>query len=220
LKDKNNITDDERQDIKDKMDDVVNGKFYKKLIVKDDANTISYTITKDNYEYISKVLFDDKLKVVVEDIEESIEIPFAVIENVPIPTSCENLASNDERKTCMINFITSHVNKNFNTNIANENGLTGQMRIQVIFKINKEGHVVEVQSRAPHTAIETEAKRVVNSLPKFIPGTQKGKAVVVPYSLPILFKVNSDKQTETDKTLKEMNELASLHKNAIPFSTI
>src|SRR5690606_12596060 len=128
----------------------------------------------------------------IDNIEESIEIPFAVIENVPIPISCENLTSNDERKKCMSNFISNYVAQNFNTNIAKESGLSCQMRIQVIFKINKEGNVVEVQSRAPHPALETEAKRVINSLPKFIPGTQKGKAVVVPYSLPILFNVNSD----------------------------
>src|SRR5690606_40825507 len=48
LKDKNNITDDERQDIKDKKDDDVNGKFNKKLKIKEDENKISYTISKDN----------------------------------------------------------------------------------------------------------------------------------------------------------------------------
>src|SRR5690606_3046757 len=99
-------------------------------------------------------------------------------------------------------------------------GLTGQQRINVIFKIDKEGNVVEVKSRAPHPALEAEAKRVINSLPKFIPGTQKGKAVVVPYSLPILFKVDSDTSKEKDKVMNEINEKLALRKNAIPFSTV
>ena len=213
---------------KDKAEEE-NAKYAKALeIIENDDNfhtlyvfqgnsTVKMVIDEIDSKRLSTTPKDD---VVIKDIEESIEVPFAVIENVPIPKSCESLTSKDERKTCMINFVTTHVNTNFNTNIAKENGLTGQMRINVIFKIDKEGNVVEVKSRAPHPALETEAKRVINSLPKFIPGTQKGKPVVVPYSLPILFMVDSDKQTETGKTLKEMNELASLHKNSVPFSTI
>jgi hypothetical protein len=165
-------------------------------------------------------LFDDKLKAIIKEVEETIEIPFAVIENVPIPTSCENLASNDERKTCMSSFISDFVAKNYNINIAKENGLTGRQRINVIFKIDTNGNVVEVKSRASHPALEVEAERVVSSLPKFIPGTQKGKAVVVPYSLPILFNVNSDTSNEKDKVMEEINEKMALRKNAIAFSTV
>lgn len=126
----------------------------------------------------------------IDNVDESIEIPFSVIENVPSHSSCESFATNDERKTCFSNFISNFVAQNYNTNIAKENGLSGKMRINVIFKIDTKGNVVDVMSRAPHPALETEAKRVINSLPKFIPGTQRGKAVVVPYSLPILFQVN------------------------------
>ena len=37
--------------------------------------------------------------------------------------------------------------------------------------------------------LEEEAKRVIGSLPAFIPGKQRGEAVVVSYSLPILFQI-------------------------------
>jgi protein TonB len=37
--------------------------------------------------------------------------------------------------------------------------------------------------------LEKEAIKVVSSLPKMIPGKQRGKAVGVLYSLPILFQV-------------------------------
>ncbi len=68
-------------------------------------------------------------------------------------------------------------------------GLSGRQRISVIFKIDKNGDVVGVRARAPHPRLVKEATRVVNLLPKMKPGKQRGKAVVVPYSLPIIFQV-------------------------------
>jgi protein TonB len=59
----------------------------------------------------------------------------------------------------------------------------------VIFKIDKNGNIEGVRSRAPHPALEEEAIRVVNSLPTFTPGKNNGKNVIVPYSLPIIFQV-------------------------------
>ena len=46
-----------------------------------------------------------------------------------------------------------------------------------------------VRSRAPHPRLEKEAARVINMLPKMKPGKQRGKPVIVPYSLPITFQV-------------------------------
>ena len=56
-------------------------------------------------------------------------------------------------------------------------------------KIDKNGNVTGVRSRAPHPRLEKEAARVINMLPKMKPGRQRGKAVTVPYSLPITFQV-------------------------------
>ena len=75
--------------------------------------------------------------------------------------------------------------------MAKELGLSGRQRISVFFKVDKKGKVTSIGARAPHPALEEEAKRVIGLLPQFIPGTQRGKAVTVPYSLPILFEVNS-----------------------------
>ena len=44
-----------------------------------------------------------------------------------------------------------------------------------------------VRARAPHPNLKKEAIRVVNMIPKMKPGMQLGKAVIVPYSLPIIF---------------------------------
>jgi protein TonB len=127
-------------------------------------------------------------EVEVEEVEEDIEVPFAVIENVPIYPGCES-GSNDAKRKCMSDKISKFVQKKFNTDLAGDLGLTGRQRINVIFKIDKNGNVTGVRSRAPHPRLEKEAARVINMLPKMKPGKQRGKAVTVPYSLPIVFQV-------------------------------
>jgi protein TonB len=127
-------------------------------------------------------------EVEVEEVEEDIEVPFAVIENVPIFPGCEK-GSNSVKRKCMSDKITKFVQKKFNTDLAGDLGLTGRQRINVVFKIDKGGNVVGVRSRAPHPRLEKEAARVINLLPKMKPGKQRGKAVTVPYSLPIIFQV-------------------------------
>lgn len=127
-------------------------------------------------------------EVEVEDVEEDIEVPFAVIENVPIYPGCEK-GNNAAKKACMSEKIAKFVQKKFNTELAGELGLSGRQRINVIFKIDKNGNITGVRSRAPHPRLEAEAARVINMLPKMKPGMQRGKAVIVPYSLPIVFQV-------------------------------
>jgi protein TonB len=125
----------------------------------------------------------------VEEVEEDIEVPFAVIENVPVFPGCENEKGNDAKKKCMSEKISEFVNKKFNTELAGELGLSGRQRINVIFKIDKTGNITGIRARAPHPGLEKEAARVIGLLPKMKPGKQRGKAVTVPYSLPIIFQV-------------------------------
>lgn len=124
----------------------------------------------------------------VEEVEEDIEVPFAVIENVPVFPGCES-GNNEAKKRCMSEKIADFVNRKFNTELASDLGLSGRQRINVIFKIDKTGSIVGVRARAPHPGLEKEAARVINLLPKMKPGKQRGKPVTVPYSLPIIFQV-------------------------------
>ena len=125
----------------------------------------------------------------IKNKKELEEIPFAVIDEVPTYPGCENLTTEKERKKCMAENISKFVQKKFNTDLAKDKGLIGRQRINVIFKIDKEGNVVGVRSRAPHPKLEDEARRVIGLLPKMIPGKHEGKNVIVPYSLPIVFEV-------------------------------
>ena len=124
----------------------------------------------------------------VEEVVEDVEVPFAVIENVPEYPGCER-GSNAEKRKCMSDKIAKFVQRKFNTDLAGDLGLSGRQRISVIFKIDKNGNVTGVRSRAPHPRLEKEAARVINMLPKMKPGKQRGKPVIVPYSLPITFQV-------------------------------
>jgi protein TonB len=120
--------------------------------------------------------------------EEDVEVPFAVIENVPVFPGCEK-GSNAKKKACMSQKIAKFVNRKFNTDLAGDLGLSGRQRINVIFKIDKTGNITGIRARAPHPGLEKEAKRVIGLLPQMKPGKQRGKAVTVPYSLPIIFQV-------------------------------
>jgi len=131
---------------------------------------------------------DQDEEIEVEEIYEDVEVPFSVIENVPEYPGCEK-GSNTEKRKCMSAKIAKFVQRKFNTDLAGDLGLSGRQRISVIFKIDKKGNVTGVRSRAPHPRLEKEAARVINMLPKMKPGRQRGKAVVVPYSLPITFQV-------------------------------
>ena len=126
----------------------------------------------------------------IEEVEEDIEVPFSVIENVPIFPGCDK-GNNEARRKCMSQKITKLIKKEFNTDLAGSLGLYGTHRISVIFKIDKNGDVFGVRARAQHPKLVKEAKRVINMLPKMKPGTQLGKVVVVPYSVPIQFFVQN-----------------------------
>ncbi len=120
--------------------------------------------------------------------QENTDVPFGVIEQVPVFPGCEGL-NNEDAKNCMSSKISDLVAKNFDISIAEKEGLTGKIKIYVQFKIDKDGNVADLKARAPEKVLENEAKRVISLLPQMKPGVQKGEAVGVLYALPILFEV-------------------------------
>ena len=70
--------------------------------------------------------------------------------------------------------------------IAQENGIQG--KVYVTFVVGKDGSIGNAQvARGVDPSLDKEALRVVNSLPKWKPGKQRGKAVRVSYNLPVKF---------------------------------
>ncbi len=122
-----------------------------------------------------------------EEIDE--EVPFAVIEDIPVFPGCENVPKN-KRLDCFMEQMSKHIKKNQQyPEKAMEDGIQG--RVSVLFVIDKDGSISNVQVRGPKGGelLEKEAKRVIEKLPKFKPGMQRGKPVKVKYSQPITFKL-------------------------------
>ncbi len=138
---------------------------------------------------------DENEAVEVEEIEEVVEeeeilddVPFAIIEDAPVFPGCTGTKA--QKKKCLQEKIKKHVNRKYNTGLAGDLGLDpGKKRVYVQFKISKTGSITNVRARGPHKRLEKEAIRVVNLLPKMIPGKQRGRAVGVKYTLPITLLV-------------------------------
>ena len=70
--------------------------------------------------------------------------------------------------------------------IAQENGIQG--KVYVNFVVDKDGSITNARiARGVDGSLDKEALRVVNSLPKWKPGKQRGKPVRVSYTVPINF---------------------------------
>lgn len=138
---------------------------------------------------------NDAVVLDIDDIEEVQEgevieedIPFILIESVPVYPGCRG--NNKKLRKCFTEKITRFFGKKFDANLATDLGLSeGKKRLFVVFKINKKGNIVDVQARAPHPVLEQEVKKIMNALPQMTPGKQRNKPVTVSYSLPITFLV-------------------------------
>ena len=72
--------------------------------------------------------------------------------------------------------------------IAQENGIQGRVICQ--FVVGSDGSVRDVKvMRGVDPSLDKEAIRVIQSMPKWIPGRQNGKAVSVRYTLPVTFRL-------------------------------
>ena len=70
--------------------------------------------------------------------------------------------------------------------IAKDAGIQGT--VFVYFVVGKNGKVKDVKVlREVDPRLDKEAVRVVESLPQFEPGQQRGKAVSVQYTIPVKF---------------------------------
>lgn len=156
-------------------------------VIEDEAEIEETIIESTETNQEEEIVEIEEIEEVIE--EEIADVPFALIENVPVYPGCENQKGNNAKKKCMSEKISKFVNKKFNTDLAGDLGLEGRQRITVLFKIDKGGNITGVRARAPHPKLASEAEKVVRQLPKMKPGKQRGKPVGVLYTLPILFQV-------------------------------
>ena len=95
---------------------------------------------------------------------------------------------------------------------AAENGIQGRVIIQMV--VTKEGDIAEAKVvRGVDPLLDAEALRVINSMPKWKPGKQRGEAVNVKYTIPVMFKLTGD--NSSDKKEADTQQEAKVDENGI-----
>jgi protein TonB len=108
--------------------------------------------------------------------EEEEEEIFVVVENQPeFPGG----------QAAMMKFLSENIKYPV---IAQENGIQG--RVICNFVVERDGSITDVQVvRGVDPSLDKEAVRVIQSMPRWKPGMQRGKPVRVRFTLPVVFRL-------------------------------
>ncbi|MGQ9847742.1 MAG: energy transducer TonB, partial [Bacteroidales bacterium] len=146
------------------------------LEIVEDNKEITNEVTVENTEADANTEIQAKVEVQEEEETEEV-VNFYVIEEKPEFPGGE---------AAMFQWISKNIKY---PEIAKENGVQGKVYIQ--FVIGKDGKVTDVQViRGVDPSLDKEAVRVVQSMPAWKPGKQRGKPVKVSFQLPINFKLS------------------------------
>ena len=139
-------------------------------VVEDDVEVEEIQInTEDDKDM--EVVIEPPVEAPVEEEEE--EVIFVVVESMPeFPGG----------QQAMMKYIGENIKYPV---IAQENGIQGRVICQ--FVIEKDGRVTDIQvvRSSGEPSLDKEAVRVINSMPKWKPGKQRGKPVRVKYTIPV-----------------------------------
>lgn len=134
---------------------------------------ISIADVKGNDELHGKDIADLKEVIVKSEPETK---PYTMVEQMPQYPGGEKE---------LLSYISNNLKY---PTIAAENGIQGKVYIR--FVVSATGEVENVQVvRSLDPYCDKEAMRVINSLPKWIPGRQNGRNVPVYYTVPITFRL-------------------------------
>jgi protein TonB len=143
-------------------------------VVEDDVEVEEIQInTEDDKDM--EVVIEPPVEAPVEEEEE--EVIFVVVESMPeFPGG----------QQAMMKYIGENIKYPV---IAQENGIQGRVICQ--FVIEKDGRVTDIQvvRSSGEPSLDKEAVRVINSMPKWKPGKQRGKPVRVKYTIPVNFRL-------------------------------
>jgi protein TonB len=154
-------------------------------VIKGD-NTVVETTLPSIDEEMNKVDTAINNYIPEEPTEPELEnnVPFIALEEVPVFPGCKG--DKAALRSCFNQKMQKHFRRKFDESLPNQLGLSsGKKNLAMLFVIDKEGNIVDLKVKAPHPKLEQEAVRIVNLLPKMIPGKQRGKPVRVTYALPV-----------------------------------
>ena len=151
--------------------------------VVEDEEDVEETVIESTETTQEEVI--EEVEVLEEEVD--VDVPFAIIEDVPLFPGCERVKKSERRK-CFQEKLDKHVLKNFRyPEIAQEMGVQG--RVFVTFVIDRDGTITGIRTRGPDKNLEKEAARIIGKLLNMTPGKQRGRAVRVPFSYPINFRL-------------------------------
>lgn len=88
--------------------------------------------------------------------------------------------------------------------ICKEQGLQGRVIVQ--FVVNADSTISDAQVIKPvNPHFDKEALRVVNAMPKWIPGEQRGKPVRTRFTMPVTFRLEEPKKAEAANGVSNPN---------------
>ena len=121
-----------------------------------------------------------------DDIQDDVQ--FFAIEQKPMFEECKNVPK-EEQERCFKKTLDAFVSKTLvYPEAAMQMGSQGRVVVQ--FRIKKDGNVEVINTQGKDKILEKEARRVIEKLPKLIPGKQRERPVAVIFSYPIVFKLN------------------------------
>lgn len=137
-------------------------------------------------------------------LEKSQEKVFKVVEEMPRFPGCEDMAGSVQEKTnCANQRLLQFIYENIRyPEAAKAQGLEGAGVVSFI--IGKDGSVRDAKVRRDiGGGAGEEMLRVINEMPRWIPGRQDGENVAVEFNLPVKFKLSEkEKQQAADRQLK------------------
>jgi len=141
-------------------------------VVEDDVETEEIEINTED----TKTEVVIQAPVEIQEEEEEDNVVFVIVENKP------EFPGGD---AALMKYIAENIKYPV---IAQENGIQGRVICQ--FVVNKDGSIVDINVvRSVDPSLDKEAIRVIKSMPNWKPGKQRGKAVRVKFTLPIVFRL-------------------------------
>ena len=135
---------------------------------------------------------------------------FKVVEEMPRFKTSECEANTDARtrKNCADREMLMFIYKNIKYPAqARELGIQGQVVVQFI--VDKNGKINQPKViRSIGGGCGEEVLRIVNTMPQWIPGKQRGKNVNVQFNLPVRFKLDGDHPAKEKEFIDEENPSA------------